>query len=504
MIADNPSYIKSNIVYSVTLCAIIALGVFLRFYHLGRQSYWMDEGYTINAVIAIVSKGRSVLDSGQPYFCPLYCYPTAWLAKILGSNALTFRLLAALFGSSFILIFWATVKDLYDKKIALLGTLFVSLSYWQVAWSRQARWYTLLTILTWLSIYFFIKYIANRKTNPIHLAASLAFLALAIVVQPISYLLAPIYVIYLLHSIKSKRVVVLTCLSVAIFYLILERFNPNKGDNFVLNILRQIKPNYTLPYYLGFYLRNYWLIVILAILAIFDGKKGETKGFYAFGIGIFLTYLLSISLFTDIVHYRYLFHLTPFLYLAGSIGAVMAIEATKTNGLKYFGLVIIVIGFFASGHGILKPKNFYFLESDDPAKIKRPYYAYTPQPDFNAAYEFIKNNRQEGDIVISSHPQFNKIFLNEPGYWLEHDYLGISKLPNTVAENKEYYVGARAINNLSDLKALTKDVSGGYVVFDYAATNKINEDTIGYITDNFVPVFSKSTNNYSKIYVYKL
>jgi hypothetical protein len=49
------------------LTGLILAGADLRLYDIGRQPYWMDESYTINAVLAISEKSESVLDSGLPY-----------------------------------------------------------------------------------------------------------------------------------------------------------------------------------------------------------------------------------------------------------------------------------------------------------------------------------------------------------------------------------------------------------------------------------------------------
>ena len=87
---------------STLLTVALIGGAFLRFENLGRQSYWMDEGYTVNAVISGMQNGTdhlaSILDSGSRYFCPIYCIPTQGIVSVLGSNPISFRLLAAICG----------------------------------------------------------------------------------------------------------------------------------------------------------------------------------------------------------------------------------------------------------------------------------------------------------------------------------------------------------------------------------------------------------------------
>ena len=104
------------------------------------------------------------------------------------------------------------------------------------------------------------------------------------------------------------------------------------------------------------------------------------------------------------------------------------------------------------------------IERKNPKNQNRPYYAYTPQANFNKAYKYIEENYTNQDIVISSHPHFNKIFLQKPGYWLKYKYNGV-KYP-LISNDKEYYVNADVIDDLSELKNITKN-KHGYIVFDW-------------------------------------
>jgi len=46
---------------------IIIYGLFLRVYKIDQQSYWIDEGYTLNAVLSTLEKGYPILDSDKIY-----------------------------------------------------------------------------------------------------------------------------------------------------------------------------------------------------------------------------------------------------------------------------------------------------------------------------------------------------------------------------------------------------------------------------------------------------
>ncbi len=514
----------------ILIIIILVLGAFLRFYDLDRQSYWMDEGYTINAVISgqengFTLSGASILDSGKTYACQTYCLPTAGLTKVFGNNALSYRLLAAIFGFLFIFVIYFFAKIFFkDKKVALLPAFFVALSYWQIAWSREARWYTELEVFFWLALLFFyllgVSFPRRResslfqKKTTTYLILSLVFTILAILTHKLAVLLPFTFLVWIfIKNFKIKNYLKIENWKLKILFLFLLILPLAITPNFFLNALHNINWSYNLPYYLSFCLRNYWPFILVGIYGFFSAEK-EAKKKHLMLWSVFFIYLIPLSFLTNIVHYRYIFHLTPIFYLTAALSFLNIIPVKtgiQTSGLKHripacAGMTLIMI-FFLAGEGIIFPQNFYFLESDDPAKLNRPYYAYTPQPDWNKAYDAIKlDSRLRGNdmIVISSHPHFNKIFLNQAGYWIRYDYLGFEKdLGQPLENNKEYYVNAEVINNLEELKKITA-AKHGYLVFDYqSADGRISPEILGYIQKNLTLFFYNKINSYSQIWVYK-
>jgi hypothetical protein len=536
---------KTIIIISII---VLSLGAFLRFHDLGKQSYWMDEGYTINAVISgqengFTAQGASILDSGKSYACQTYCLPTIGLAKIFGNNATSYRLLSAIFGFIFIFVIYRFAQVFFKSNaVALLSAFFVALSYWQIAWSREARWYTELEVFFWLALLFFYLFCLSFRPRIIGINSgpessskrisiqcvtcfvfSIIFSILAITTHKLAYLLPFIMLAWFTLSVIPAKagiqasgvkrwipafagMTIMLIIFIAFIEFVL-------GFHFITNSIGNIKFHYNLPYYLSFYLRNYWQFIIVAIYGLFTAQ-GEEKKKHLMLWSAFSIYFIPLSFLTGIVHYRYLFHVTPVFYLAAALTMQSIFHVIPAKaGIHSFsvkpwipglvGTTLIVI-FFATGQGLLYPKSFYALESDDPSKLPgRPYYAYTPQPNWNKAYEAIKENIKPDEIIISSHPHFNKIFLNQPGYWIKYDYLGLEKTVDQINENKEYYVGAEVINNLEELKKITSE-KHGYIIFDYmSADGRISAETIQYIQKNLNSFFYEKTNSYSQIWVYK-
>lgn len=492
-------FLSKNYLY-ILLLSIIAFGIFLRFYNLSIQPYWMDEGYTINAITSILEKGNTVLDSGQNYSCPLYCYPTSLMAKLFGQNPFSYRFLSALAGILLIIVIYPITKKIINKNTAVLTTIFISLSYWQIAWSRQARWYTLFSLFTLVSIYFFHSYLNQKNKKLLNLSLSLFFLALSVITHKLGYLLLFSYILWLITNafINKNQKLKLLYLS-SLLGVMLVFFEYVLDFNFISTAFSKINLGYALPYYLNFYLRNYWMFIIFAIILFLTEKNNKKT--YIYLIFIFAVNLSALSFFSNIVHYRYLFHLTPILFILGSAGIIEVINNIKSSRNKYILITMVIFIFIISGQGIVWPKKFYTLESDNPKYLNRPYYAYTPQPDFNKAYAHIKENIKNDDIIISSHPQFNKIFLQTPGYWIKYNYRGVDE--SDYGTDKEYYVNAKIINNINEIKNLT-ELAHGYIVLDYMSIdNRIPMEIYDYINNNSTLVFYDEINIFSKIWVYK-
>ena len=490
----------------IILSILILFGGLLRFYNLSSQSYWMDEGYTVNAVLSISDNGSTILDSGQNYSCPTYCFPTAFLVKIFGDHPSSYRLLSVLAGLLFIIIIFFIVRKLFNRNIALLSSFFITFSYWQIAWSRQARWYTLFALLFWLALFFFYQSLYSNKNKYLNIILTSIFTVLAVLTHGLGYLLPLIFIgwilidqIFIQKKFNWKKSLLIVFGGIVVLWI----FNLISNVDILGYFSNNIQLHYVLPYYLNFYLRNYWLFVILALIALFSKDSPYKKQIYLLLFTI-AAYFTSLSFFTDIVHYRYMFHLTPIFFVIGSIGLLSLHEDIKHIYGKII-LWVLTIGLFATiAGGVFIPQTNYFLESDNPETLNnRPYYAYTPQPDWNSAYSYIKDNETKEEIVISSMPQFNKIYLNESGYWIQYNYLGFDNKADFTKDGSEYYVGAKVIPNLFDLKNIINN-GHGYIVFDYMSTQgRISEDILNYIKTNLTNVFNKKTNSYSEVWVYK-
>lgn len=244
------------------------------------------------------------------------------------------------------------------------------------------------------------------------------------------------------------------------------------------------------------------MIIILPFLK--HKYQEQSKLLYS----IIIYFLIPLSFLVFVVNYRYLFQLIPILFILSSLSIITLYEDIKKSENKIIYFIVITVLCLSLGYISFLPKNFYYLESDIPGETwgKRSYYLYTPQPNWNGAYEYIKENLKPDDLIISSEPVFTKIFLNQKGYYLAYNRDNSKNNPvDKDISGKEYYVGATIINNISQIDNLLK-TKHGFIVFDSLFANKSSsQDFMNYLFKfkKLKSSYSNERNKISQIVVFK-
>ena len=140
---------RQQIASAALLTAIVVVAVFLRFDRLGQPSFWLDEilGQIVMARSAELPFWRW-LGGVHPQHGPLY-YLTQLLGRAAGESEWAGRLCAALFGVVTVPLMWTTARRATtDTATAAASALLLAVSPLHVYYSREARPYTLLILLT--------------------------------------------------------------------------------------------------------------------------------------------------------------------------------------------------------------------------------------------------------------------------------------------------------------------------------------------------------------------
>lgn len=143
------------------LFLIIFIGLGLRIYQLGEDSFWKDE---------IFSLTRSSVSLREIFFSniamglwtPMHHF-FIHLFLLFGKNEFWARLPSAIFGTASVLLFYLFLKEFFDKKIALIGSFLLSVSILHISFSQEARYYAYVIFFSLLSYYFLIRAVKTKE-----------------------------------------------------------------------------------------------------------------------------------------------------------------------------------------------------------------------------------------------------------------------------------------------------------------------------------------------------
>lgn len=171
------SRIKSFLESNKWLLLILMLGSFLRLFHLGYQSIWLDEIFTMFVSDPSLSFDQfnyeMILREGFPY---LYFYILHFFYAIFGYTEVAARLVSALGGIASIYAIYLLGRELINKNVGLFAALILALSEYNIYISQDARPYSLYvfaTILCFWRLSVFIKNISLRNALYYGLSAGL-------------------------------------------------------------------------------------------------------------------------------------------------------------------------------------------------------------------------------------------------------------------------------------------------------------------------------------------
>lgn len=315
------------------LIAIVILGIFLRFYRfpdfitfLGDQG---RDAIILKRIIALehfpaVGPPTSV---GQVYLGPFYYYfiaPWLWFFKF---DPIGPAVGVALLSSLYLLVNYLVVKELVDKKTALISTVFLTFSSALIELSRFSWNPNLLPLFILLTIYFVVKSIKTHRR--IFFALAGAFLSFSIQLHYLALFMLPAAVLlYGNYFIKKARQIKKSALNfvfLAVNFLIFSsplivfdlRHQFLNSKNFLklfqesgTTFITKVNSLFDSFYYLNFFsfhieLNRFFLYIILFLLVVcfitLYRQKSPIKPFLLF----FLMTLLLMSFYSGPKHPHY-------------------------------------------------------------------------------------------------------------------------------------------------------------------------------------------------------
>jgi len=135
------------------MVGIVLLAAGLRWYQLADWDMWTDEVQTLWTAVSGDFK------EGPMYrTAPVNFWLTGVAVGLFGENELGLRFVPWLAGVATVAVFLWSVSTWFGRRVAILGALFLTLSFWHVGWSQTGRHFALQTLLVLLALHFFLSY----------------------------------------------------------------------------------------------------------------------------------------------------------------------------------------------------------------------------------------------------------------------------------------------------------------------------------------------------------
>lgn len=146
--------------YFSLLIAVTLTGAFLRLYHLGYQSIWLDEGASFGYIQETF--GGTWAKAVEARQAPLHMVVLHFM-NLFSSSEFSLRLPSAIFGTLTIPVTYFTGKRLFGKEEGIISAFLLSISMMHLWYSQEARMYAQMLLFASLSLYFF--YVAVHDNN---------------------------------------------------------------------------------------------------------------------------------------------------------------------------------------------------------------------------------------------------------------------------------------------------------------------------------------------------
>lgn len=198
----------------ILLSLITLLGFLLRFANVSRNPYGLfcDEASIGYNAYSLLTTGKDDSGANWPLFFksfgeyknPIQIYSTIPFVFLFGLNEFSTRLPSVFYGTLSIIAIYFLARPLFEKNIALISALLLSISPWHIHLSRMSpEGLTPLVFLLILGTLFFIK----SRENPNYLLISSTFFALSVYAYFAARIFTPLFVIglFILLFKNSKK-----------------------------------------------------------------------------------------------------------------------------------------------------------------------------------------------------------------------------------------------------------------------------------------------------------
>ena len=375
------------------LLPILLVGIFLRFYHLGTWSFWVDE------VLTVLDAQRFSMEHFR--INPIPYLAVNFSMSIAGANEWGARLIPCFAGIASIPLVFIIGKSMFNPRVGVFASTFVAFSSWHLLWSQNARHYVFTFFFAALAAWSF--FLALERNRLRLIVVSLGATILLILCHMPSGMIIPALAGYLISFWRGKifreqpaglrpriLMVFFILLAAPLLLLTFPNFRDTLFSGWGLNEWARS------PLYILFTLVH-GLSVPVAVVAFFTAltrPMNRATWFLICYAGVPLILLLIASQLFNVAGY-YLFFTAPAYFLLAAITCDriwLARQIPLMLRCILPGVIIITM---------LSQDYIYFrIENGGRAKWRE-------------AFSTIRSEMRTGDRVVVSIPQVGEYYLPE-------------------------------------------------------------------------------------------
>lgn len=399
--AANLLAVLKNSRYTQFILALTVLGLFLHLYHLDFNSLWLDEASTLTVSKTTFLEIWQTSLSGE-FHPPLYHWITH-LMLTFGQSEFILRIVPAILGTLTIPVFYLIGKELRDRNTGIISAALLTVSYFGIFYSQEARAYSMVLFVFSLVILFYLRAL---RTNALSEWVLFGFFS-AVAIWTHYYTLIGIGVIYL-HAIitlqdklrqnmrEAKNPLiglgVLAVLGLPLLVVVIQRYFALTSSPPTYGVLGPILLQETLVRFSGGYSSFSWLVAVVYLIVMALGfillfSEDRNKTLFC-GMLLVLPLVISVILSSKMtMNPRYLIYLLPIYFSVIALAYPLLYKLIPNRNLVY-GVVLAVL--------LIN------------APLLTEYYSSYVKEDWRGFAGIVESKTQNGDMVVVA-----------PGYMLQ-------------------------------------------------------------------------------------
>jgi hypothetical protein len=458
----------------ILLSIIVAIGFGLRAYDLAATSRDSDENTSLDAIRGIVNTGAPVATSGIWYTRgPLYHYIVALWLKIFGFSSENARFTSVMFGTVTLVVVFLIARKFTGKIwLALLVTAILAIDPWELAISRNTRFYQFLQMNVMFAFWFFAKgFIFREGKTYQHLffISTMAFL----LTQEGYLTLLPCFLIgflcfYKPFSLKKDWSIVLSSAMVLIIFgfngifFLIRCLTPPVGISSGSSVQVKLQLGDVTGFAEGLLVGNSRINIIYSLFFLLGFLyfviKRNTKLVFLFSSVI--VFLSTITILVVQISPRYTFGVYPLFVILSvysafcilvSLGKILENRIKNILPLRAIALACAALIFM----GNLEPIRVLAGYQDALAR---------QNPEL---FEHVKQNLQPGDVVVANLPAAAAVSLGKLDYFLpSQGILSLDGFYLNQGQMIDRWAGGKVISNVDQFAELLNKSNRVWIQLD--------------------------------------